>query len=360
MSDDATTTPVRLVHVGLGNWGLDWEANAVPPVAEVERVAVVDGHAPTLRAAQERLGLPDDRCFSSLAEAFAAVDAEAVLVTAPMVAHVPLAIEALDAGKHVLVEKPFAGTVAEARTAVELAEERGLVLQVSQNYRFRPAAQAARRLVAEGAVGELSVVHADFRRWDHDAAVGDSRHYAFPHPLLYDMAIHHFDLLRMVTGRDAVSVYAKVTDPSWSKYEEEAAAVVVVELEGGLVASYRGSWVSQAPQTTWDGEWSVEGRDGRITFTGRGATLEEEQVELRVGHGPDRGALEPVELPAPGLVGRAAGLQQLARAVRGGPPPEVTGRSNLASVALMEAAVRSAASGRVEDVEQVLPAEVLS
>jgi len=337
----------RLIHVGLGGWGGDWERNAIPPVSEVERAAIVDGHAPTLRAAQEKLGLPDAMCFATLAEAFAAVPADGVLVTAPMVAHVPLALEALQAGKHVLVEKPFAATVAEAVQAVELAEARGLTLQVSQNYRFYPAPQAVRALVRDGAVGDLSVVHVDFRKWDNDEPVETYRHYRFPHPLIYDMAIHHFDLLRMVTGRDAVKVHAQVTDPPWSNYVEEASAVLTIELEGGLVASYRGSWVSRAPETTWAGEWSLEGHDGRITFTSRGNDGPgEDAVEVTLAPA----APEPVELPAMDLWGRSAGLRQFAAAIRGGAAPDVTGRSNLGSIALMEAAARSAASGRVEDV----------
>ncbi|WP_106207336.1 Gfo/Idh/MocA family protein [Kineococcus rhizosphaerae] len=345
----STVPRTRLIHVGLGGWGGDWERNAIPPVTEVDRVAIVDAHEPTLRAAQEALDLPDEVCFTSLTEAARAVEAEGVIVTAPMTFHVPVAMEAFDAGLHVLVEKPFAGTVAEARTAVERAEELGLVLQVSQNYRFYPGAQKARELIAAGAVGDLSVVHVDFRRWDHDAPVETYRHYQFPHPLIYDMAIHHFDLLRMTTGREAVSVYAKVTDPPWSKYTEEASAVLVVELEGGLVASYRGSWVSRAPQTFWDGEWTFDGQDGYLTLTGRGDGPADDEVRL----GLKGEVATPVELPALDLWGRSAGLRQFARAIRGGAAPDVTGRSNLGSIALMEAAAKSAETGKVEPVEQI-------
>ena len=349
-----TRTPgeprTRLVHVGLGGWGGDWERNAIPPVAEVERVAVVDPHEPTLRRAQQALDLPDAACFTSLREALAAVEADGVLVTAPAAFHVPVALEALDAGLHVLVEKPFAPSVAEARRAVERAEERGLVLQVSQNYRAYPAPRAVRDLVAGGAIGELSVVHVDFRRWANDAPVETNRHYSFPHPLLFDMAIHHFDLLRMVTGREAVRVHATVTDPPWSRFEQEASAVLTIELTGGLVASYRGSWVSRAPQTTWDGEWSIEGEHGCIAFTGRGDRGPADDVVTLSRAG---GAPEPVELPVLDLWGRSAGLRQFHRAVRGGPAPEVTGRSNLGSLAIAEAAARSVETGRSEDVEQV-------
>ncbi len=340
----------RIIHVGLGGWGGDWERNAIPPVGEVDRVAIVDAHEPTLRAAQQKLGLPDDMCFTSLDEAAKNVEADGAVVTAPMTFHVPVALEAFDAGLHVLVEKPFAGTVAEARTAVERAEELGLVLQVSQNYRFYPGPQKVRELLAEGAIGDLSVVHVDFRRWDHDAPVETYRHYQFPHPLIYDMAIHHFDLLRMTTGREAVSVYAKVTDPSWSRYTEEASAVLVIELEGGLVCSYRGSWVSRAPQTLWDGEWSFDGEHGHLSLTGRGDDgPADDDVRISLRGGPAK----PVQLPEMDLWGRSAGLRQFARAVQGGAAPDVTGRSNLGSVALMEAAARSAASGRVEQVEQI-------
>ncbi|WP_432482103.1 Gfo/Idh/MocA family protein [Kineococcus esterisolvens] len=347
---DTTSSPrTRLLHVGLGGWGLDWERNAIPPVGEVERVGVVDAHEPTLRGAQRVLGLPDRACFTSLSRALEAVAADGVLVTAPVALHVPIALEALEAGLHVLVEKPFAGTLAEARTAVERAEDLGLVLQVSQNYRFYPAPRAVRELVADGAIGDLSVVHVDFRRWANDAPVGTNRHYSFPHPLLFDMAIHHFDLLRMVTGREAVRVYARVTDPPWSRFAEEASAVLTIEMAGGLVASYRGSWVSRGPQTAWDGEWALEGEHGRITFTGRSGQGPADDVVMI-----SRGGAEPqeVELPTMDLWGRSAGLQQFHRAVQGGPAPDVTGRSNLGSLAVAEAAARSVRSGRVEDVER--------
>jgi len=350
VTGERTQDRTRIIHVGLGGWGGDWERRAIPPVTEVDRVAIVDAHEPTLRAAQAKLDLPDEMCFSSLTEAAKSVEAEGVLVTAPMDFHVPVTLEGLDAGLNVLVEKPFAGTVAEARTAVDRAEELGLVLQVSQNYRFYPGPQKVRELLSGNAIGDLSVVHVDFRRWDHDQPVEGYRHYQFPHPLIYDMAIHHFDLLRMMTGREAVSVYAKVTDPAWSKYTEEASAVLVIELDGGLVASYRGSWVSRAPQTFWDGEWSFEGADGHLTFAGRGDNgPDDDEIHLSKAGG----RLKPVALPEMDLWGRSAGLRQFAAAIKGGPAPDVTGRSNLGSVALMEAAAKSASTGQVEPVEQI-------
>ena len=173
---------VKLVHVGLGGWGQDWEMNAIPQVAEIERVAWVDAHEPTLDAARKRLKLPADRCFTSLEEAFSKVESDAVLVTAPQVAHVPLAIEAMEAGKHALVEKPFAVSVDEARVGIAAGERLGRTLMVSQQYRNYPAVRKVAEIVAARKYGEVGTVRVDFRRWANNAPKEGHRHYQFVHP----------------------------------------------------------------------------------------------------------------------------------------------------------------------------------
>jgi predicted dehydrogenase len=222
---------------------------------------------------------------------------------------------------------------------------------VSQNYRNYPAPHAAREQLRNGVLGELSAINIDFRKWDNDAPQQTHRHYAFPHPLINDMAIHHFDLLRMITGQEGASVFAKVNDPSFSKYDQEASAVITIEMADGLVVSYRGSWLSRARETAWAGEWSIQGEQGELFFTSRAGGEEEDAsgdvVTLRR---PGRLRPQRVPLPQADLYDRAAGLRIFADAVNGGPPPESSGRENLGSLALMEAAGRSAASGRVEPV----------
>ncbi|MDQ3444256.1 MAG: Gfo/Idh/MocA family oxidoreductase, partial [Chloroflexota bacterium] len=308
---------VKLVHVGLGGWGQDWEMNAIPPVSQFERVAWVDAHEPTLEAARKRLDLPADRCFTSIAESFAAVECDALLVTAPQVAHVPLAIEAMEAGKHVLCEKPFAVSVDEARQGIEVAERTGKTLMVSQQYRHYPAVRKAAQLVADRQYGPVGTVRVDFRKWSNSAPVGNSRHYQFTHPLIYDMAIHHFDLMRLVLGRDAVNVFARVTDSSWSKFEEEGGAAITIEFEGGLIVSYRGSWISPDRPTNWAGDWNLECEKGNVFFTSReggDAGTSGDRVLVR----PVGGGEEKVRLVQPRFWGRSAGLVAFAKAIETG------------------------------------------
>ena len=152
----------------------------------------------------------------------------------------------------------------------------------------------------------------------------------------------------MATGRRRVSVYAKVTDPPWSRYAEEASARPRHRARAAGSSPATAAAGSAAPaQTLWDGEWSIDGRRGRLhprqPRGGRGAAGRDGGLCLR---GADRrGTRRPAGMP---LWGRSAGLRQFARAVGGRARAGVTGRANLGSVALMEAAARSAATGRVE------------
>ncbi|WP_309569682.1 Gfo/Idh/MocA family oxidoreductase, partial [Deinococcus sp.] len=155
-------TPLRLLRVGLGGWGRSW-MTVTAAQAQVEVVGYVDAHPDALALAQAQ-GAPPERCFTSLDEALRIAGAQAVLVTTNAAGHAPVALAALEAGLPVLIEKPFATSVAEARTVVEAAARRHLPLMVSQNYRFHPAAQAAAAWVRAAPYGEVGAVEVEFRR----------------------------------------------------------------------------------------------------------------------------------------------------------------------------------------------------
>lgn len=331
---------VRVVQVGIGSWGASWGA-LVRRSEDVELAACVDTNPAMLDLAQRDLGLPAERCFTSLAAALDAVDADAALITAALPAHIPVALAALDAGKHVLLEKPFAATLAEARRAVDAAAAHGRILMISQNYRFFPAARTVAALVRAGTLGEVGSISIDFRRNDNRAPREGYRHYAFQQPMVVDMAIHHFDLLRMILGREARQIACTAWNPPWSNFAEPAAMFATIDF-GETLVSYRGSWVSPAPQTSWTGLWRMECAGGEIQWAGRaGHTAEGDRVTVRPLGKPAR----RVELPALPHLDRAGSLAAFVQAVRTGQEPETSGRANLGSIALMGAAIESANAG---------------
>ncbi len=340
---------IRLIQVGMGGWGLMWGAT-VRRSEDAELVACVDMDQAARARAQAKLELPPERCFSSLADALAAVECDAVLVTTFLPAHVPVALAALAAGKHVLLEKPFAPTLADARRVVDAAAAQGKTLMISQNYRFYPAARTVAALVREGTLGAVGAVNVDFRRYANSAPPEGHRHYALRQPLLLDMAIHHFDLMRMVLGQEPQQVNCHAWNPPWSKFSEPAAAAATIEFDGGALVSYRGSWVSPGPQTDWDGEWRIECERGEIYWTGRADQGSgSDRVTVRLLGKPAR----RVTLPELSAIDQAGSLQAFAQAIHTGQEPETSGRANIGSLALTFAMIESATAGLPMPVPQL-------
>ena len=304
---ETSTVPVRIIQVGLGAWGQDWAKNVLPEVEEVESVAWVDFDPRSLEVIQATMGIPAERCFTDLAAAFSAVEADAVLATVSLPAHVPVALAALEADKHVLVEKPFAMTLADARCVVDVAAARDRVIMVSQNYRFYQAVQAAANLVREGELGQVGAVNVDFRR-NMPAVLDDGNPYlAQDHPLLMDMAIHHFDLMRAVLGQEPVSVACHAWNPPWRDVHGLLSAAATITFDGGAVVNYRGSWTSPGPKTAWAGEWRMECARGEIVWTSR----DRESVIVRPLDEPAR----ELALPSLDHSGRAGVLHAFATAI---------------------------------------------
>jgi predicted dehydrogenase len=349
MSVSARLRPLRLVQVGMGGWGRAWMA-VTASESGVETVGYVDP-AVAARTATIRAGVSPDRVFSELETALQAARPDAVLVTTSIEHHVPITLEALAAGLHVLVEKPFAPTLDEAVIAVRAAGAAGRTLMVSQNYRYHPAPRLAAELVAKGEVGPVASIEVDFRRHPIPRTpVWARRHRALNHPLLADMAIHQFDLLRLILGREPLWVEMEGVNPPTSGYRDPPAAFGLLSFEGDVAVSYRGSWISSGRQTRWGGEWRLEGANGALEWTSRGDRDARDRLRLRTAGGATR----PIALPELPALDRAGSLAAFVEAVRSSTEPETSGRRNLPTLALTLAAIRSATERRRVGIAELL------
>jgi predicted dehydrogenase len=314
----------------MGRWGLDWATRVLPQVPGTSLTGCVDAR-PAARAEVARRGLAGAaNCFASLEEALDNLEVSAVLVTTDLPSHIPLVLASLRADKHVLVEKPFAPSVAAAEEAVILAEQRGLTLAVSQNYRYYPAVRAAQQFIREARLGRLLHIDLDFRRYS--APVADR-----------GMAIHHFDLLRAVTGTEPTSVSCATRNPPWAGFREAPEGYAVIEFDGGVTVNYRGSWVHPGPPTLWAGEWRMVFEDGELWWESRAdmdSALEDKATLYDRKDGP-----HDVALPRLRYVDRAGVLDAFITSLAAGPAPETAGRDNLKSLALAHAAVTSSRLG---------------
>jgi predicted dehydrogenase len=352
--DTIPVLPLRIVQVGLGDWGRDWAWRVNPQVGEVNVLAYVDPDPAAFAVLRRRLDLDPTVCFRSLREAVEATHPDAALITATLAAHESLTRAALEAGLHVLVEKPFTDGLEQAIELVDLAGARGRVLMVSQNYRFFPAPRLVARLVRDRTLGDLYSIGIDFRRNSASPPKPRGRHHSDSQPLLIDMSVHHFDLLRMILGREPQSVSCRAPRQSWSGFDGPPAAIASIDFDDVLV-SYRGSWVSAAPITPWAGEWRMEFEDGHVFWTSRG---DDGVLSDRAVVRPRRGRGRVMALPEVARIDRAGSLTEFAAAIRESREPECSGRDNLSTLAFMLAAVESSATGETREVAVGQPVDI--
>jgi predicted dehydrogenase len=330
--------PVRVVQVGLGDWGRDWAWRVIPAVPEVEVVGYVDSDPGAFALLRRKVSAPEEVCFGTLQEAVAAGRPDAVLVTTTLAGHAPLIRASLEAGLHVLVEKPFAESVDMAADLVALAASKSSVLMVSQNYRFFPAPRVAAALVAGSDLGDLYEVAIDFRRNNASPPKPRWRQHWDPQPLLVDMSVHHFDLLRMMFGAEPERMSCITTGAGRGGFDGPPVAIASI-LFGEIPVSYRGSWISSGPITAWAGEWTMEFERGKVSWTSRG---DEGVLKDRLVITPRGRRRKTVKLPEMDRIDRAGTLTEFAMSIRAGREPETSGRDNLGTLAMVEAAVESA------------------
>ena len=339
---------------GLGAWGGTW-VQVIRDSPHWELVALVDSDTTVLDSVASMAGIPTECSFTSIAEAAAAVETDAALVAVPPAVHAPLASAALDVGLHCLIEKPFASTLEDAHRIVDRAEAVGRVVMVSQQYRYRPGARTVQRLVAEGAIGRIGAVYVSFLQ----TLLEPGFRLEMEEPLLWDMAIHHFDLIRGILELEPVRVLATSFNPSWSEYAGNAAATALLETEDGAVVTYTGSWVPRGRVTGWDGVWEIVGENGSILWDGDVVLLRPlgestplgAKVLRRVAGQEWNGrkvTLEPIR-----DADRGGSLAELSSAIREQREPETSGRDNIRSLALVVGAVESARRRAAVDVREL-------
>jgi predicted dehydrogenase len=314
---------VRAVLAGAGALGPFWARELVES-PDTELVGWVDLDVTRVKAAAAELGV-SVAAGGELAPILREHEPDFVVNVTPPAVHHAVALTAFEHGAHVLTEKPLATSMDVAREMFEAADRAGRVLMVSQNRRYMPELLQFREEVA--ALGPLSSLTCEFHRNHRDAAAEFL--FAFPQPLLLDMAIHLFDAARALTGTDPLTVYCDSYSPPWSWYEGPAAAAAVFRMTKDLRFSFVGNWAAPRDETSWTGWWRAIGEGGIATWDG-------EDTEDR---DPER------------FLGLAGSLADFVAALRTGGVPQGDGRDNLKSLAMCHAAVESAALGAPVSVD---------
>lgn len=328
---------IKAVVVGAGGIAGAWFPHLVSEGVEV--AAVVDLNTEAAQARIEEYKLEGAEAACELVPVLEKHKPDFVLDLTIPEAHCKVTCAALEAGCHVIGEKPMASSMEEARTMVETAERTGKMYMVSQSRRWENRHQAIRDAVAAGTIGDVTTLNCDFYIGAHFGGFRDE----MPSPLILDMAIHHFDLARALTGADPVAVYAMEFNPKGSWYKGDVAATCIFEMSDSSVFTYRGSWCAEGFPTSWNGDWRIVGNKGTILFE----KDEEPRTQIVDGTEGFHVPMKDVQIPVPEMAARSMkhGLCDMLEFLRSGKTPETECHDNIKSLAMVFAAIESARKG---------------
>jgi predicted dehydrogenase len=216
--------------IGYGYWGPNLVRNfaegpdtRVAAVSDLrpERLEAVRARYPSVRTTTDHLDLIGDP------------GVDAVAIVTPVSSHFELAMQALRAGKHVLVEKPLAASTEQARRLIDDADRRGLVLMVDHTFVYTGAVRKIREMVASGDLGRIyyyDSVRVNLGLFQHDVNV------------IWDLAVHDLSIMSYVLGAQPRAVSA--TGVSHVPGEPENIAYLTLFFDGDLIGHVHVNWLA--------------------------------------------------------------------------------------------------------------------
>jgi predicted dehydrogenase len=308
--------------------------------AMVDVVGLVDVNPMAAKALAEEFGLVDAVIGRDLAPVLAETAADIVFdVVIPTARHDVVAT-ALAHGCHVLSEKPMASSIEEGRSMIAQAAAAGRVHAIVQNRRFISGIRRIRRLVESGMLGELTAIHCDFFIGAHFGGFREE----MDNVLLLDMAIHTFDAARFVSGKVPEAVYCHETNPEGSWYRHGASAFAIFEMADKVTFTYRGSWCAEGANTSWESQWRITGTNGTVLWDGAD-NFEAHRVASDEGFLREQESIAVSEdVNVYETHGHASVISAFLKAIETGVPPETAADDNIRSLAMVFAAIESAAT----------------
>jgi len=325
--------PLRAGVIGLGMMGRAHVRVWDELVEGVELVAVADTDP---RALQDATLGREARAYTDSAAMLEAESLDLVSVVVPTSLHLPTTLAALDAGSHVLVEKPIAATRGEAEEMIDAAQRAGRMLTVGHIERFNPAIRELRRRLAAGELGRIFEIRAT-RLGPFPARIRDVG-------VVVDLAPHDLDVMRYLLGSDPVRLYAETEQRIHTDHED--LFVGLLKFANGAVGVLDINWLTPTKQRTL----TVTGERGMYT-----ADYLAQQLVFYPNPSSDGSVDEGtrVEREIERREPLAIELDEFARAARDGGVPPVDPHEAMVALLLARAMVESASTGAVIAGEQL-------
>lgn len=301
--------------IGVGFWGKN-HVRVFSELSETQLLAVCDVNKERAKTIAGQYGA---EVYSDSRKLLKRKDIEAVSICTWTTTHAVEAMRALKAEKHVLVEKPLASTIREARRIVDSAKQMDRQLMVGFIERFNPVVRRAKDLLKKGDIGELvSATAKRVSQWPE--RIGDVG-------VVKDYAIHEIDVMRRIFEEDPTTVYARVGNLRHTKFEDYAQ--IMLTFKHGKTAFIEANWLTpdKIRNLTLTGSDAILS----LNYLTQEIIVETSEKTLK----PRYDWKEPLKLE----------LQHFAKSILKDEEPEVTGVDGLKALIIAEAAIKSSNKG---------------
>ena len=315
---------IGVAVIGVGFWGRN-HARVYMEIPEAELIGVCDINSERAKETAEKYGV---EAYTDSRKLLKRGDVDAVSICTWTTTHAKETIRALEAGKHVLVEKPIASTVKEAKRIVQMAEREDLILMTGFIERFNPGIERVIKTINGSSVGEI--VSATARRvsqWPE--RIGDVG-------VVKDSAIHDIDMMRYIFGEDPKNVFAKAGKLRHKRFEDYAQ--IMLTFSHGKTAFIEANWLTPYRVR----KLIVTGSKGIVTldYLSQEIVIETEEKTFI----PRYKWEEPLKRE----------LEHFVKCVIENKQPLVSGLDGLKALIICEAALKSAAKGKSINLEKSL------
>ncbi len=253
---------------GIARW------RTIPGLLQAENaelVAVMDTNAAFAEEVRDEFGVK--YAFSDLESLLAVDDIDAVYIATPVFCHKEQVIAAANAGKHILLEKPMALTSKESEELAALCDARGVRLGIGLMMRFHAYHEEMKRLIAEGAIGDIVSIRSQFACWYPDMpGVWRQDKAKSGGGALVDLGVHCIDLVQYVTGLRAVEIAAMCETQTFS-YSVDDSATLLMRMDNGALCVIESNF--NIPDDAVTGKIEIYGTAGSLRADG---TLAQEEV----------------------------------------------------------------------------------
>ncbi|MEA3403982.1 MAG: Gfo/Idh/MocA family oxidoreductase [Armatimonadota bacterium] len=324
-------TPIRGAVIGVSRNGP--RAGPIQELPHTELVALCDINEPLLGEVAQQLGV--QRTFTDYEKMLAEDDIDFVFIATPDADHAPMTIAALQAGKHVLVEKPMTISIDEVRAMLAAEERSGRKLAVNQVLRTNPRFMEAKRMADSGYLGEIFYCEADYvhniSRLILSGWRGEKRQ---GHTPFVGGGCHMIDLLRWCVGEvEEIFAYGSRKCLIEEQYPFDDCSVSVLKFESGACGKFGVTYACQRPSFR------------NFMLYGTRATYLSGREADRVRVNDRRDDLITIDIPVQGHP-YAPVLRDFAQAIIDDTEPPISGRDVANTIAVSLAGDESLATGR--------------